>query len=80
MRKAIRLSYRRALLKLNILLSVLNSMYLMWLLLLVLTVAKPLQWCLDILFQIIIPVYKVAGISKNRKRRIYPTMQYEGEN
>lgn len=80
MRKAIRLSYQRALLKINILLSVLNSTYSMWLLLLVLTVAKPLQWHLEILFQVIIPGYKVVGISKNRKRTIYSTAGYEGEN
>lgn len=79
MRKAIRLSYQRALLKLDLLVSVLNSIYLIWLLLLALTVAKPLQWHLDILFQVIISVYKVVGISNSRKI-IYLTMGYEGEN
>lgn len=84
MRKAIRLSYQRALLKLNILLSVLNSLYLMGLFLFVLTVAKPLQWHLEILFQVIIPLYKVVGIPKNRKSKISPRnmifVRYEGEN
>lgn len=79
MRKAIRLSYQRALLKLDLLVSVLNSIDLIWLLLLALTVAKPLQWHLDILFQVIISVYKVVGIS-NSRRIIYLTMGYEGEN
>lgn len=79
MRKAIRLSYQRALLKLDLLVSVLNSIDLIWLLLLALTVAKPLQWHLDILFQVIISVYKVVGISNSRKI-IYLTMGYEGEN
>lgn len=80
MRKTIRLSYQRALLKLNILLSVLNSIYLMQLVVLVLTAAKPLQWHPEIVFQVIIPAYKVVGMSKNRKRRIYPTVGYEGES
>lgn len=79
MRKAIRLSYQRALLKLDILVSVLNSIYLIWLLLSALTVAKPLRWHLGILFQVIISVYKVVGISNSRKI-IYLTMGYEGEN
>lgn len=84
MRKAIRLSYQRALLKLNILLSVLNSLYLMGLFLFVLTVAKPLHRHLEILFEVVIPVYKVVGILKKRKSRICPgimiIVQYEGEN
>ena len=77
MRKTIRLSYQRALFKLNVLLSVLNSIYLMRLLVLVLTIAKPLQWHLENLFQVIIPVYKVVSVSNHRRRRIYPTMRCE---
>lgn len=52
----------------------------MQLVVLVLTAAKPLQWHPEIVFQVIIPAYKVVGMSKNRKRRIYPTVGYEGES
>lgn len=56
----------------------------MGLFLFVLTVAKPLQWHLEILFQVIIPLYKVVGIPKNRKSNISPRnmifVRYEGEN
>lgn len=62
MRKTIRLSYQRALLKLKRLLSVLKSTHQMWLLVLALTVAQPLRRHFEILFQVIFPVYKVVGI------------------
>lgn len=44
----------------------------MGLFLFALTVAKPLQWHLEILSEVIIPVYKVVGILKKRKSRICP--------
>lgn len=41
-----------------------------WMFLLVLTIAKALWWHLEILFQVIIPVYKVVDTSKNRKIKV----------